>query len=116
MVGALSGFVKRVKELSSNASSHCCVIHQQTLTSRTSPSTLQFASYIAIKMVTFTKKTCVKYKVVPKASQGHENGQHNTFIQICVDYQKATHYTNCFNCEGNWQRSLFLPSFNAWLV
>lgn len=66
MIGARSGFVKRVKELSPNASSLHCMIHRQALASRTLPSDLQFALNITIKMVNFVKKSALNTRLFSK--------------------------------------------------
>ena len=67
MIAARSGFAKKVKERAPDATSVHCMIHRQALASRTLPSDLQSTLNIAIKMVNFVKKECVKHKVVFKA-------------------------------------------------
>ena len=49
MIGARSGFAKRVKELAPGVTSVHCMIHRQALANRTFPSDLQSALNIAIK-------------------------------------------------------------------
>ena len=48
MIGAQSGFTKRVKELAPGARSVHCMMHHQALASRTLSSDLQSALNIAI--------------------------------------------------------------------
>ena len=66
MIGARSGFAKRVKELAPDATSVHCMIHCQALASRTLPSNLQSALKIAIKTVNFVKKSALNTRLFSK--------------------------------------------------
>ena len=63
MIGARSGFARRVKELSPGATLVHCMIHRQALARRTLPSDLQSALKIAIKTLN-CEKECANHKAV----------------------------------------------------
>ena len=66
MIGAGSGFAKRVKELAPGAASVHCTIHRQALASQPLPSGLQSALDIAIKMVNFVKESALNTRLFSK--------------------------------------------------
>ena len=86
MIGARSGFAKRVKELAPDATSVHCMIHRQALASRTLPSDLQSALKIAIKTVNFVKKSALNTRL---------------FSKLCKD-MSADHTTLLYHTDVRW--------------
>ena len=86
MIGARSGFARRVKELAPGATSVHCMIHRQALASRTLPSDLQSALKIAIKTVNFVKKSALNTRL---------------FSKLCKD-MSADHTTLLYHTDVRW--------------
>ena len=86
MIGARSGFAKRVKERASGATSVHCMIHRQALASRTLPSDLQSTLNIAIKMVNFVKKSALNTRL---------------FSKLCKD-MSADYITLLYHTDVRW--------------
>ncbi|XP_077975251.1 protein FAM200C-like [Styela clava] len=63
MLGSRSGFVSRMKQRSPNAIGTHCVIHRETLASRTMPPTLDDKLAVVIRIVNFVKPTPVKSRL-----------------------------------------------------
>ena len=86
IIGARSGFARRVKELARGATSVHCLIHDQTLASRTLPSDLQSILKIAIKTVNFVKKSALNTRLL------------QNFVKTCrhiIPHSYTTHM-----CDG----------------
>ena len=86
MIGARSGFAKRVKELAPGATSVQCTVHLQALASRTLPSDLQLALNIAIKIANFVKKNALSTRL---------------FSKLCKD-MSADYTTILYHTDMRW--------------
>ena len=93
MIGARSGFAKRVKKLAPGATSVHCMIHRQALASRTLPLDLQSALNIAIKMVNLVKKSALNTRLFSKLCK-----------DMSVDYTTLLYHTDVrWLSKGNTQ-------------
>ena len=97
MIGARSGFAKKVKELALGATSVHCMIHRQALASRTLPSDLQSALDVAIKMVNFVKKSALSTRLFS-----------NLCKDMLADYTTLLYHTNVrWLSKGNMLSRVF---------
>ena len=97
MIGARSGFSKKVKELAPGATSVHCMIHCQALASRTLPSDLQSALDVAIKMVNFVKKSALSTRLFS-----------NLCKDMSADYTTLLYHTNVrWVLKGNMLSRVF---------
>ncbi|XP_063872067.1 LOW QUALITY PROTEIN: protein FAM200C-like [Scylla paramamosain] len=86
MIGSRSGFVKLVKEKNPAVTGTHCVIHRQSLASKTLPSNLRSSLNLAIKVVNFVK---------------HSSLNSRLFAALCSDL--GTDYkTLLFHTEVRW--------------
>ncbi|KAF2346202.1 protein of unknown function DUF4371 [Trinorchestia longiramus] len=63
MIGSCSGFVKLVKEKNPAVTGTHCVIHRQSLASKTLPGNLRSSLNLAIKVVTFVKNSSLNSRL-----------------------------------------------------
>ena len=93
VIGARSGFAKRVKKLAPGATSVHCMIHHLALASRTLPLDLQSALNIAIKMVNLVKKSALNTRLFSKLCK-----------DMSVDYTTLLYHTDVrWLSKGNTQ-------------
>jgi hypothetical protein len=64
MLGSRSGVLEKIKRKNSSVFGMHCVIHRQALASKTLPSHLREVLRLAIKVVSYVKKQCVKFQTV----------------------------------------------------
>ena len=79
MLGSQSEFVARVKQRSPNAVGTLCVIHHDTLASRTLPATMYDKLAIAIRVVNFVKTSSVKPRLFATLCKDMD-GDHETLL------------------------------------
>ena len=87
IIGVQSGFAKKVRELAPGAMS----VHCQAPASSNLPSDLQSALNIAIKMVSFMKKSALNTRLFSKVCKDTSaNYTTPLYHTVCVGFQKAT--------------------------
>ena len=86
MLGARSGFAKLIRDLNPEATSVHCMIHRQSLASRTLPLDMLSTLNAAIKMVNYVKRSALNTRL---------------FSQFCCD-MSADHTTLLYYTNVRW--------------